>query len=297
MTPDAILRWHLAMGADVALDDQPHDCFAEYAAQATKNNSPTLSDPGSDTPYPDPEASVRSQAMAGQARPQPVRTLQRQAPETPTTTHVNAAIQDARVQASSAPNLDALRALLEAFDGCALKLTASRLVFADGNPQARIMLVGEAPGADEDRQGIPFVGRAGQLLDRMLAAIRLDREKVYIANVVPWRPPGNRTPTPQETAACLPFVQRQIELVNPDVLLCLGASAAQTLLNIKDGITRARGRWVDYAVADHKIRAMAMFHPAYLLRQPLQKRHAWTDLQMLAGLIAEQGLDQPRKTP
>ena len=142
---------------------------------------------------------------------------------------------------------------------------------------AKLMLVGEAPGADEDRIGKPFVGRAGQLLDRMLAACGLDRTSVYIANIVPWRPPGNRVPSPQETAACLPFVQRQIELAEPDVLVCLGGSAAATLLNLSEGIMRARGKWHDYDCNGRIIKTMPMLHPAYLLRQPLQKRQAWQD--------------------
>src|SRR5258705_7981822 len=145
------------------------------------------------------------------------------------------AISSAREAARTAPTLEALRALLENFDGCALKHTATRLVFADGNPQARVMFVGEAPGRDEDIEGLPFVGRSGKLLDRMIAAIGLDRSSVYIANVVPWRPPGNRTPTPQESAVCLPFTLRQIELAGPDILVCLGNPSTQTLLNSKDG--------------------------------------------------------------
>ena len=161
-----------------------------------------------------------------------------------------------------------MRAALEAFQGCSLKATATQLVFADGAPDASIMLVGEAPGADEDRNGRPFVGRAGKLLDRMLASIGLDRTKVYIANVVPWRPPGNRTPTLQETTICLPFMMRQIALVNPRWLVCLGASATQTLLGAKEGITRARGVWREYANEDGRaIPALPMFHPAYLLRR------------------------------
>ena len=157
-----------------------------------------------------------------------------------------AAIASAREAARTAPTLEALRALLERFDGCALKSTATRLVFADGNPQARIMFVGEAPGRDEDIEGLPFVGRSGKLLDLMMAAIGLDRSKVYIANVIPWRPPGNRTPTPQETQICLPFIQRQIELVDPDVLVTLGNPSTQTLLSTREGIMRTRGRWFDY---------------------------------------------------
>ena len=148
------------------------------------------------------------------------------------------------------------------------------------------MFVGEAPGADEDRQGVPFVGRAGRLLDKMLGSIGLDRSKVYIANIVPWRPPGNRTPTPMETAACLPFTRRQIELVDPQILVCLGAASAQTLLGGKEGIMRMRGRWLAYPTALGEIRALAMLHPAYLLRQPAQKRLAWQDLRLLAKEIS-----------
>ena len=182
----------------------------------------------------------------------------------------------AREAAVTAATLDDLHAILDRFDGCALKATASRLVFADGNPAGRVMLVGEAPGRDEDIQGLPFVGRSGQLLDRMLAAIGLDRTSVYIANVVPWRPPGNRTPTPQETQICLPFIRRQIELADPDLLVCLGGPSAQALLGVREGITRIRGRWFAYQSA-HEIRAIATFHPAFLLRSPLQKRFAWRD--------------------
>jgi DNA polymerase len=188
----------------------------------------------------------------------------------------------ARALADAAPDLEALRAAMADFDGCALKRTATQLVFADGVPGSRVMFVGEAPGGDEDRIGRPFVGRAGQLLDRMLAAIGLDRGNVYIANVVPWRPPGNRTPTPQETHACLPFIRRQIDLAKPEILVCLGASAAQTLLGVQGGITRVRGSWFDYARdSGPPIKALAMFHPAYLLRQPAQKRLAWADMRAL----------------
>jgi len=193
--------------------------------------------------------------------------------------------QAARETAKSAKTLDELRDLLEQFDGCNLKLTATQLVFADGNPKARVMLVGEAPGRDEDIEGLPFVGRSGQLLDRMLAAIDLDRTSVYIANVVPWRPPGNRTPTPQETAICRPFIERQIELADPDFLICLGGAAAKELMNTSDGILRLRGQWREYDTGTRKIRTMATLHPAYLLRQPLQKRHAWRDFLALKAAL------------
>jgi DNA polymerase len=183
----------------------------------------------------------------------------------------------AREAVKGIATLEDLRAALDAFEGCALKATATQLVFADGNPQARIMFVGEAPGRDEDIEGLPFVGRSGKLLDRMLAAIGLDRTSVYIANIIPWRPPGNRTPTPQESQICLPFIQRQIELADPDILVCLGGPSAQTLLGIRDGITKTRGRWFAYHTGKREIRAMPTFHPAFLLRSPLQKRLAWRD--------------------
>jgi uracil-DNA glycosylase len=187
-----------------------------------------------------------------------------------------AAVMAAREAARSAASLDDLRGLLDKFEGCALKATASRLVFADGNPEARLMFVGEAPGREEDIEGLPFVGRSGKLLDQMLKAIGLDRTQVYIANIVPWRPPGNRTPTPVETQICLPFIQRQIELADPDILICVGGPSAAGLLNLQ-GILKNRGRWMPYQTGTREIRAMATLHPAYLLRSPIAKRLAWRD--------------------
>jgi uracil-DNA glycosylase len=192
----------------------------------------------------------------------------------------------AREAAKSAVDLDALRAILDKFEGCTLRVNAKQLVFADGNPKARVMFVGEAPGRDEDIEGLPFVGRSGKLLDRMNAAIGLDRNSVYIANIVPWRPPGNRTPTPQEAAICLPFLLRQIELVDPDILVCLGGPSAQTLLGFKEGIKRMRGRWFPFNTGTREIRAIATFHPAYLLRTPLEKRFAWRDFLAIKKALA-----------
>jgi DNA polymerase len=189
----------------------------------------------------------------------------------------DAAVSDARALARKAANLDALRGILARFEGCELKRHAKQLVFADGNPQARIMFVGEAPGREEDLEGRPFVGRSGKLLDLMMKAIGLDRTNAYIANVIPWRPPGNRTPTPQETQICLPFILRQIELVDPDVMVCLGGPSSQALLGFTDGIMRTRGRWLTFNTSTRDIRAVATLHPAYLLRQPLHKRLAWRD--------------------
>src|SRR4051794_29476318 len=197
------------------------------------------------------------------------------------------AVMAAREAARSAASLDELRAMLEKFEGCALRTTAKQLVFADGNPQARVMFVGEAPGREEDLEGLPFVGRSGKLLDQMIAAIGLDRTSAYIANIIPWRPPGNRTPTPQESQICLPFILRQIELANPNVLVCLGGPSSQTLLGVKEGIKRTRGRWFNFHTGTREIRAIATFHPAYLLRSPLEKRFSWRDFLAIRKALAE----------
>lgn len=202
----------------------------------------------------------------------------------------DAAARTAAEWASQARTLDELREAMLRFEGCALKKTATQLVFADGAPGAAAMIVGEAPGADEDRTGRPFVGRAGQLLDRMLQAIYLDRRHVYIANIVPWRPPGNRTPTPQETAICLPFIRRQIQLSSPRVLVTMGNPSTQALLGVKDGITRIRGSWRAYEIAPGvTIPALPTLHPAYLLRSPAAKRQSWLDLRALRRALDDQG--------
>lgn len=181
-----------------------------------------------------------------------------------------------------------LKAAIEAFAGCSLKSTAKNTVFADGNPEARLMVIGEAPGGDEDRQGLPFVGVSGQLLDKMLESIGYTRDTAYITNVVPWRPPGNRKPTPEEVAVCTPFLERHVALIKPAVILMVGGLSAKTLLNRAEGITRLRGRWENVATPglDTPIPAIATFHPAYLLRSPQQKRLAWRDL-----LAVKQKLD------
>jgi uracil-DNA glycosylase len=251
-----LLAFYLEAGVDCALDEEPSNRLAD-AASAVREAAPAQ-----------PPRTIA--VAATRAEPAP-------APE--------AAIASAREAARTAPTLEVLRELLEKFDGCALKHTATRLVFADGNPKARIMFVGEAPGRDEDLEGLPFVGRSGKLLDRMIAAIGLDRGKAYIANVIPWRPPGNRTPTPQETQICLPFIQRQIELVNPDILVTLGNPSTQTLLSTREGIMRTRGKWFDYDTGSRVVRAMATFHPAYLLRSPSYKRMSWQDLRAIAKAL------------
>jgi len=190
----------------------------------------------------------------------------------------NIVINDAREQAKTAPTLAALQQILVAFDGCPLKFTAKNTCFADGTPQSPLMLIGEAPGRDEDIEGKPFVGRAGKLLNLMLKAIGLERDAVYIANTIPWRPPGNRTPTPLETELCRPFIERQIELARPQILLALGGPAAKFLTGEKDGIMKLRGRWLSHQTANGTIiPVMATLHPAYLLRTPSHKKFAWAD--------------------
>jgi len=217
--------------------------------------------------------------------PRPVPT----APPPALTESLSEAAQSARRLVSGAASVEALAALVAGFDGCPLKRTATNTVFIDGNPAAPVMIIGEAPGADEDRIGRPFVGRAGQLLDRMLAAIGLDRGGVLITNVIYWRPPGNRTPTSAEIASCLPFVFRLIALVHPKVLVLSGGTAAGALLAQSQGITRLRGRWFDLAVPgiDKPVPTLPMFHPSFLLRTPERKRDAWRDLLSLRARLDE----------
>lgn len=243
----ALLAWYEAMGVDGAVQEEGFDRFAAPVAPA----------------LPPPPASAAPALVGGHDR----------------------AGQDARMLAAAANTLDELRAALERYDGCALKATATRLVFADGTPGSRVMLVGEAPGREEDAQGLPFVGRSGQLLDRMLAAIGLDRTSVYIANVVPWRPPGNRTPTPHEIELCLPFIRRQIALARPEVLVFLGGAAAGALAGTSEGILRLRGRWLTVRIEDRNLRALPTLHPAYLLRNPSAKRLAWRDMLSLQAAL------------
>jgi uracil-DNA glycosylase family 4 len=279
---EALLRWYVDMGVDVAVDAAPHDRFAETLAapdgeparrEEARRDGALRGTEGLDPQRrPTADSPARAPALPGLAS-SPILSA--------AAVSVDSAARSAREAAEQAATLDELEAVLERFDGCSLKATATRLAFADGNPAGRVMAVGEAPGAEEDRQGRPFCGRSGQLLDRMLAAIGLDRTQVYIANVVPWRPPGNRTPTPQEVAICRPFIARQIALADPDVLVCLGGPAAQSLLSSKEGIMRLRGRWQDFDTGQRIIKALPMLHPAYLLRQPAHKKLAWADLRQL----------------
>jgi DNA polymerase len=262
MAARVLLRWYVDMGADEAIAEAPQDRLES-------------------SPPPRREAVPASAPPAGPATAA--------APPAGFTESLAEGAQTARALAAGAETIDELAARVAAFDGCSLKLTATNTVFADGNPRAPVMIVGEAPGAEEDRTGRPFVGRAGQLLDRMLAAIGLDRGGVLITNVIYWRPPGNRTPTAPEIAACLPFVLRHIALVRPKVLVLAGATAANALLPQGQGITRLRGRWFDLAVPglDQPVPTLPMFHPSFLLRAPERKREAWRDLLALRARLDE----------
>jgi uracil-DNA glycosylase len=263
----ALLRWYVEMGVDEAIGDEPVNRLAPRAPPPTATIRPT-----------EPEA----------ATPQPVRAVAA-SPPAAFTDSLGEAAQSARLLAASADTLAALEAAIIGFDGCALKRTATNTVIADGNPAAPVMIIGEAPGADEDRIGRPFVGRAGQLLDQMLAAIGLAREGVLITNVIYWRPPGNRTPTTDEIAACVPFVLRHVALVRPRVLVLAGGTAARALLPPGPGITRLRGRWFDLAIPglDQPVPTLPMFHPSFLLRAPERKREAWRDLLALRARLDE----------
>jgi DNA polymerase len=254
------LAWLVEAGADEAIGEAPVDRFA--AKSPTRPAAPPAA-----AATPIVRASVKPAA-------------------TPVPSETGSdPIGDALALARAATSLPELKAALERFDGCALKKSATNTVFADGNPESRILFIGEAPGRDEDRQGLPFVGRAGKLLDKMLAAIGLDRSSAYITNVLNWRPPDNREPSPEEAAMALPFLRRHIELVDPLVMILLGGTSVRHVMGRSDGIMKTRGRWQDYNVAGRMVPVMPTLHPAYLLRQPAHKKLAWRDLQAVEQRI------------
>ena len=257
------LEWLIAMGADEIVQDIPVDRFAPVAAAPL--------------PPPQPKAAVLAPPPQPRA-PAPVVTGSQ-------------ALADARAMAEACVTLDDMISALTRFEACPLKRTATNLCFADGNRQAHTLVIGEAPGRDEDIQGKPFVGRSGQLLDRILKEIGLSRhaedpaQAVYITNTIYWRPPGNRTPTEAETGQCLPFLKRTIEILQPRRILCVGVTPTQRLINRTDGILKLRGKWYDYDAGGRNIPLLATLHPAYLLRQPAQKRLAWRDVLALRRAI------------
>ena len=261
----ALLRWYVEAGVDEAVGEAPLCRFA--APAAAKPTAPPVSGPAP-APVPPPASPTGAASWAPAAGP-----------------------GEARAVAAAAGDHDALLAAIRAFEGCALKRTATTTCICDGNPAAPIAIVGEAPGREEDRQGKPFVGPAGRLLDKMLAAIGLDRNRVYITNTIYWRPPGNRAPTADELALCLPFLERQIELIAPRLLVYLGGTAAKAMLGRSEGITRLRGRWFALQRPEREaIPALAMFHPAYLLRRPERKRDSWRDLLAIREKMDELGI-------
>lgn len=280
----ALIAWFRDAGIDALVSEAPRDRFAETAAEAAER-----AERPAHPPTPEGRAAVAVPAgspaqPAERALPQGEAEAGGAFPATAVAVPDEIAIADARERAASAATLDELRETLAGFTSCNLRLTASSLVFGDGDPQADLMLIGEAPGREEDLAGHPFVGRSGQFLNRMLEAIGLERDRVRVTNTVPWRPPGNRAPTPAENEICRPFLTRHIELVRPKVLICLGSPSAKMVLQTQEGILRLRGRWTSYSFGlgpGETIPAMAMLHPAYLLRQPAQKRHAWRDLLSL----------------
>ncbi|HEY1721875.1 MAG TPA: uracil-DNA glycosylase [Magnetospirillaceae bacterium] len=266
LTPEQILRWHIEAGADEAIGERPIDRFALPAARPvaeTQRGRPS----GTSHPVTARPATTFTQSAAPKGAP----------------------VSQSAQLAQACATLDALKKAIEAYDGCALKRTCQRTVFSDGNPKARVMLIGEAPGREEDEQGLPFVGPSGKLLDRMLASIGLDRDQVYITNVIYWRPPGNRKPEPSEVDQCLPFMERQIELIDPAVMMFLGGAAAAAILGKTEGVTKLRGRWHDYSAPglQRPIPALPTYHPAYLLRTPIHKREAWRDLVTLRKRLSE----------
>ena len=310
----ATLAWQIDAGADELVADLPQDRFAESRARAAAQTAPAAAQPAPTpeapptktptTAAPTIAASTTAPAApsTGTASTPPPSSPRGPTPRptaAPPTASISgpasqgggAAALSARELARNCETIEDIIAAIGQFDGCGLKRTATNTVVCDGDPQARLIFIGEAPGAEEDRQGLPFVGAAGQLLNRMLGAINQQREHCYITNILNWRPPGNRTPTLEEIAICQPFVERQIAIIKPDVVVLLGGIAAKALLNEKQGITRLRGKWrqLDIAGLPSPVDVMPTFHPAYLLRQPAAKREAWQDLQAIEKRLGTNG--------
>lgn len=270
--PFEILAWHLDAGVDEAMGEEPLDRYALAldAANARAAQAEALLKAGEAERAAQP-ASISKRSTGGSG-PTPVRPVDGGVSED--------AVKQAVALAGNAKNLDDLRNALESFDGCPLKKNAMNLVFGNGDADARVMVVGDVPGEDEDRQGVPFVGPSGQLLDKMLASIGLDRADVYTSNTVFWRPPGKRSANSGEIAVCLPFVERMVELVNPQVLVTLGEAATHSLLAQQGSLSRLRSKWFTYENPrmSHPIAACALYHPSFLLKTPGMKRQAWQDL-------------------
>ena len=268
LTPVEILRWHLDAGVDETIGEESQNRFG--ATQSAPVQAPV-------------QAEVRAEVRAEASTPAPTPvTVSAPVPEKVNikTPGHDQALKSAVKIAAAANSIDELKLALEQFDGCNLKKTATNLVFGDGNQSAKVVLIGEAPGADEDRQGVPFVGASGKLLDRMLASINLSRSDIFISNTVFWRPPGNRTPNAGEIAVCQPFVERMVELIDPEILVTVGGPATHSLLAQQGSVSKLRGKWFTYETPrmSRPIIATAIYHPAYLLRSPAMKRPTWHDL-------------------
>ncbi|MBV8799032.1 MAG: uracil-DNA glycosylase [Alphaproteobacteria bacterium] len=286
----ATLAWLVEAGADEAVGEAPVNRFQAKGAAAKNYPSPKSASQISSS------AAIRGLNPQGESGKSLSTFAQSAAPKKPGVTptsvlnphaHDNDHIGRALETANACNSLAELKAALEAFEGCALKQFASTTVFADGNPSARIMFIGEAPGYEEDQTGLPFVGRAGKLLDKMLAAIELDRASAYIINVLPWRPPDNRNLDLTEVAKCIPFLRRHIELQAPDMIVLLGGSPLKHVLGRQEGILSMRGKWLQYHVGGRMVPVMPTLHPAYLLRQPAHKKHSWRDLQAIIDKLVE----------
>ncbi len=280
----AVLQWYADMGVDCAVSEDTTDWFGARFAPFT------AAKPAVDTSSPHAPVAQGQNNPARQHNPaaRVSKNPSQQQPNTFSGKPVETATLEARSKASQAKSLDELRIMVESFEGCPLKVTATKTCFAEGNADAPLMIIGEAPGREEDISGKPFVGRAGQLLSKMLEAIKLERAKdCYITNIVFWRPPGNRNPNEAEVEICRPFLDRQIELVNPKAILLLGAPAARSLLETSTGILKLRGKWKEITVNGQAYPVMATLHPAYLLRTPAAKMLAWQDMLAVRAKLGE----------
>lgn len=291
----AMLQFYAEAGVVDLLEDDPVDRYADTIKQLEERKAKKAAQMDQMLSANKARANnIRPQGNGGQGNggsaPGQRANQPRPAPTQSATTLAvpdQAAMEEARNLAKSANSIDELKTIISSFKGCNLCHSAKNTVFADGNPDAPIMLVGEAPGRDEDMHGIPFVGPSGQLLDKMLAAISLDRTSAYITNIIPWRPPGNRTPVAHEIELCRPFIERHIELVKPKLLVFMGNVSTSTLLNTNKGILSIRGKWDEYKISETSVPAMPTLHPAYLLKNPAAKRNAWHDLLSIQAKLSE----------
>jgi uracil-DNA glycosylase len=281
----ALLHFHADAGVGWLLEDEPVDRFAEFEAmKAARRAAAPAAQPQPETQAPPRPAPPAPQQRA--AAPAPAASASRPQPAIPD----GEAVQQARFAAESARSLAELKTALEAFNGCNLKNSARSTIFASGDPASRIMVIGPAPGADDEREGAAFAGRQGQLLDRMLASIGLERSAILLTQIIPWRPPGNRMPSPAETEICRPFIERQIALAEPGAILLLGNYTARFFFGETDTIHGLRGRWKEIAVAEQVIPAIASLHPQDLLTAPVNKRLAWSDLLAFRARLKELAL-------